>query len=184
METKIKIGWYAFEGGQFSSDPEAYPNLQGVVAWLNPNPDAPIGERGLILMPEATRDIWAEDAYKTGFGDENDGKANTQKIIAFASEHNVKYPAATWCHSYSNIGVKSGEGFLPAKNQLQAMIDKCEIINMALKRIGGVRLDGWIWSSSEYNDHFVWGINANHGTVDGLTKYSYYGYYVRCVIAF
>ena len=38
------VGWYAFQGGNFAPHPNAYPDLLGVVAWVNPNKKATILE--------------------------------------------------------------------------------------------------------------------------------------------
>ena len=70
LSSKIEVGWYAFEGDKFSPNPNAYPNLQGVVAWLNPDPNAPVGKRGLILTPDAMLKLWADKNCETGIGDE------------------------------------------------------------------------------------------------------------------
>ena len=183
---QIKVGWYAFEGGKFSSDPEAYPNLQGVVAWLNPDPNAPIGKRGLILMPDEVKLIWATDYYDTGIDDEEDGQANTRKLIAYSIAHGQKnrmrFRAAEWCYAYYNDGVKPGDGFLPAKNQLKRIVDNLDIVNPALEEIGGKILKHWIWSSSEYTGNSAWYVSASNGRVGSDVRDNYY--YVRCVIAF
>ena len=178
---QIEVGYYAFAGGKFSPDPNAYPNCQGVVAWLNPDPNAPIGKRGLILMPETVKTWWADKNCETGIGDEEDGKTNTRSLIAWGKKHGISFPAAEWCYRYSQNGVKPGDGFLPAKKQLERIIANRDIINPALEKIGAQILKGWIWASSEYSYNNAWGVYANGGV-----DYNYKGssFYVRCVIAF
>ena len=181
-ENEIKVGWYAFEGGKFSPDPNVYPNCQGVVAWLNPDPNAPIGQRGLILTPNAVKLELSEEYCKTRICDRTDGKSNTERLIAYGIEHGISFPAAEWCHSYSKNGVKSGEGFLPALNQLKRIVANRDIINSALEKIGGTRLAGFVWSSSEYNEDYAWEVEASNGYVSNSFKCG--GSYVRCVLAF
>ena len=179
--SQIVVGWYAFAGGKFSKDP-AYPNCQGVVAWINPNPNAPIGERGLIITPDEVTLEWVYEDCEAGICDEEDGQANTRKLIAYGKEHGISFPAAKWCYAYSKNAVTPGEGFLPAKNQLKRIVANRDIINSALKRIGGVILDGWIWSSSEESTNYAWGVSASYGGVGDLDKGL--SFYVRCVLAF
>ena len=183
LSSKIEVGYYAFAGGKFSPDPNAYPNCQGVVAWLNPDPNAPIGKRGLILMPDAMLKLWADKNCETGIDDEEDGQANTRSLIAYGKKHGISFPAAEWCYRYSQNGVKPGDGFLPAKKQLERIIANRDIINPALEKIGAQILKSWIWSSSEYSsNNYAWLVNANDGNVINYIKYYYYN--VRCVIAF
>ena len=153
-----------------------------MVAWINPNPNAPIGKRGLIITPDEVTLEWADKYYETGVCDEEDGHANTKGLIAYGKEHVISFPAAEWCYAYSKNGVKPGEGFLPAKNQLKRIVANRDIINSALKKIGGVILDGWIWSSSEESTNYAWGVSASYGGVGDLDKGL--SFYVRCVLAF
>ena len=182
-ENEIKVAWYAFEGRKFSPDPNAYPNCQGVVACLNPDPDAPIGQRGLILVPDEVQIEWADDYCEIGSDDYEDGKANTAKLIAFGKKNYSSFPAAEWCYSYSKNGVKPGEGFLPAKSQLRSIIAHQNTINPALEKIGGIILRGWIWSSTEHLSNGAWGMSVYRGRLDLDYKYNR-NRCVRCVIAF
>ena len=179
---QIEVGYYAFAGGKFSKDPNAYPNCQGVVAWLNPDPNAPIGKRGLILMPDAMLKLWADKNCETGIGDEEDGHANTKGLIAYGKEHGVSFPAAEWCYAYSKNGVKPGEGFLAAKKQLEWIVANCDAINSSLEKIGGKILKNWIWSSFESCYTGAWCVFADYGNVDW--DYKKLANTVRCVLAF
>ena len=181
MKTEIEVGWYAFAGGKFSSDPKAYPNLQGVVAWLNPDPNAPVGKRGLIITPDELLILWADKDCVTGICDNEDGQANTKGLIAYGKKHDIKFLAAEWCYAYSNNGVKPGDGFLPALNQLERIVANRDIINPALEKIDGKILNGWIWSSSEYSYNYAWYMSVD-GCVFGNSKINPFS--VRCVIAF
>lgn len=177
----ISVGWYVFEGGKCSPAPNAYPNLQGVVAWVNPDPNAPIGQRGLILMPDEVTLKWADEYCETVIRDEEDGQGNTKSLIAYGKEHGVCFPAAEWCSNYSKNGVKPGEGFLPATHQLERIFANKDVIDSALKKIGADTLVNWLLSSSDYGSSFVWGVNIDTSKV-GLAKMTAFS--VRCVIAF
>ena len=179
---KYKVGWFAFEGEKYSPNPKAYPNCQGVVSWVNPDKDAPVGKKALILLPETFCSNWGcwKMVDATSF---DDGRLNTQKILRYASEHKLNFPAAEWCYAYSKNGVKPGEAFLAAKKQLEWIVANCDVINSALEKIGGQILKGWIWSSSEYSSGYAWYVGADAGDVDWCSKDFNYCY-VRCVLAF
>ena len=181
--SEVKVGWYAFAGGKFSPDPDSYPNCQGVVGWVNPDKNAPQGQRGLIVTPDEVKKAWSDKHCETNIKDEYDGKGNTEKLIAYGKAHDISFPAAEWCAQYSKNGVKPGEGFMPASEQLKLIVANRKIVNPALQKIGGIILDGWIWSSSEYYNGGAWEVYANYGVVNYTTKL-YYGRYVRCVLAF
>ena len=181
--SEVKVGWYAFAGGKFSPDPDSYPNCQGVVGWVNPDKSAPKGQRGLIVTRDQREKQWSRKDCKTYVRDQHDGKANTEMLIAYGKAHGISFPAAEWCNTYCWNGVKAGEGFLPALTQLERIIANRGIVNPALERIDGVKLGGWIWSSSEYDSYGAWTVTATNGGVHGSNKTSNLGY-VRCVLAF
>ena len=178
----VKVGWYAFAGGKFSPAPDAYANCQGVVGWVNPDKSAPQGQRGLIITPDEVKKAWSDKGCKTNIKDEYDGKGNTEKLIAYGKKHKINFPAAEWCAQYSKNGIRPGEGFMPAEEQLKRIVANRELVNPSLQKIDGIILDGWIWSSSEYDYGYAWIVDASDGDVDYDGKV--YGYYVRCVLAF
>ena len=180
---EVKVGWYAFAGGKFSPNPDSYPNCQGVVGWVNPDKNAPQGQRGLIVTPDEVEKAWSDKDCETNIKDEYDGKGNTEKLIAYGKKYKINFPAAEWCAQYSKNGVKPGEGFMPALKQLERIVVNREIINPAMQKIDGVELGGWTWSSSEYAGTDAWLVFANDGDVNYGSKGTY-GTYVRCVLAF
>ena len=181
--SEVKVGWYAFAGGKFSPDPNAYANCQGVVGWVNSDKSAPQGQRGLIVTPDEVKKAWSDKHCKTNIKDKYDGKGNTKKLIAYGKAHGLSFPAAEWCVRYSKNGVKPGEGFMPDKEQLKRIVMNRKIINPALKRIDGDAISGLIWSSSEYSSRYAWLVHAGDGSVGYSSKSRYFGY-VRCVLAF
>ena len=180
--SEVKVGWYAFAGGKFSPVSDTYPNCQGVVGWVNPDKSAPQGQRGLIVTPDEVKKAWSDKDCETNIKDEYDGKGNTEKLIAYGKKHKINFPAAEWCAQYSKNGVRPGEGFMPASEQLKLIVANRKIVNPALQGIGGIILDGWYWSSSEYSYGTAWLVYAYDGSVYGNSKY--YNLYVRCVLAF
>ena len=178
----VKVGWYAFAGGKFSPVSDTYPNCQGVVGWVNPDKSAPQGQRGLIVTPDEVKKAWSDKDCETNIKDEYDGKGNTEKLIAYGKKHKINFPAAEWCAQYSKNGVRPGEGFMPSEEQLKRIVANRELVNPALQGIGGIILDGWIWSSSEYSSYGAWSVYAYDGGVGYSSKYDYD--YVRCVLAF
>ena len=181
--SEVKVGWYAFAGGKFSPDPDSYPNCQGVVGWVNPDKNAPQGQRGLIVTPDEVKKAWSDKHCETNIKDEYDGKGNTEKLIAYGKAHDISFPAAEWCAQYSKNGVKPGEGFMPASEQLKLIVANRKIVNPALQKIGGIILDGWIWSSSEGSNYTAWNVGASCGGVSYDGK-AWDTLYVRCVLAF
>ena len=179
---EVKVGWYAFAGGKFSPDPNAYANCQGVVGWVNPDKNALQGQRGLIVTSDEVEMMWSDSYCETNIKDEYDGKGNTEKLIAYGKAHDISFPAAEWCAQYSQNGVKPGEGFMPASEQLKRIVANREIVNPALQKINGVELSGWIWSSSEHDCNYARFVLAYNGYVDWGHKL--YNRYVRCVLAF
>lgn len=75
--------------------------------------------------------------------------------------------------------VKKG---IPSLAEWLAILANKEAVNKALKRAGGTPLEGWYWSSSEYDYGTAWGVGANVGDVGGYVKNGSNGY-VRCVLA-
>ncbi len=78
---------------------------------------------------------------------------------------------------------------LPTIAQWAAIGENLKDVNKALENSGGSPLDGWFWSSSEYNNYFAWIFCTGTGAVSGgLYGYGkdYYDsdYVVRPVLAF
>ena len=73
---------------------------------------------------------------------------------------------------------------MPASEQLKRIVANRKIVNPALQKIGGIILDGWIWSSSEYDYRYAWDAYADNGGVYWETSKNGIPYYVRCVLAF
>ncbi len=152
------------------------------MAWVNPNPDAPIGKRGLIVTLDMVRLSWADAYCETGIGNDEDGHNNTQKLLDYGKAHGINFPAAEWCANYSKNGIKPGEGFLPSKTQLLLMASNRYVIIFALKKVCESVFYDWLWSSSEAYKGYAWIVYSSEA---GVGRHNMTDkYYVRCVIAF
>ena len=172
---------YAFEGGKFSTDHKAYPNCQGVVGWINPDPNAPEGERIYVVLPEQQKLQYSTEYCYTGVTNLYDGRANTQKLIEYGRAHNVKFPAVEYAYNYCKNGVKQGEAFLPARKQLRLVVSNSVDIKESLKLIGGT-FEGWLWSSSEFDRYNAWDVSPFYNSVCNDGKRS--TYLVNCFISY
>lgn len=79
--------------------------------------------------------------------------------------------------SYFNV-----EGMiLPTIQMLSLIFLNKKYINSKIKELGGDILEGYFWSSTEYNSNLAWLLNLNNGY-----RYDYikdYSFYVRPVLA-
>ena len=113
-----------------------------------------------------------------------DGKKNTSIILAYCQSNGKSCPAVEYVNSYKTEGTLTGDWYLPALGELDAIYDKKDLLNMSLVKVGGVKLsDYYYWSSSEYSIDNVWGVGFSYGGVDNFDKYGG-NYYVRPVLAF
>ena len=74
---------------------------------------------------------------------------------------------------------------LPTKEEFALIIANVKEINQSLENNNGELLDGWYWSSSEYDSHTAW--TSRFSGDYGLTNYGYNkinSYEVRPVLAF
>jgi len=181
IRSQAKLFWYAFEGGTFSPDPNAYPNCQGVVGWINPDLNAPEGNKIYVVLPEQMCLPYSNKYCQTGADDLYDGRANTLKLIEYGKKHNVRFPAVEYAYNYTKNGVKQGEAFLPAREQSNLVAKNCEGVRNALNLIGGT-FEGWLWSSSERSDYTAWAVDTSDGYV--YSHHKDYNFLVSCLLAY
>ena len=171
---KVVPGWFAFAGGKFSPNPNAYRNCQGVVGWVSPNPHAPVGRRGLIVTPDKVKKVFTPNndgvAIDHDIRNPIDGKENTQNLIDYGRRHRIRFSAAEWCHSYSKNGVNPGEGFLPSLNQGLYVCSNWPIVSLSLEKLGkGLGELNQFWSSTETfhgQAYVVYGYESRGGGFD------------------
>ena len=146
----VHVGWYAFEGYHFAPNPDAFPNLQGVVAYIDMN--ASKGQRIAVLLPKmaySTR-YHAKDIL-LGASDKYDGLANS-KLIGVEVE------------GFEVVGIEKEKIFSPAIKQLELCGKNLDVINPAMLKIGGEPLYDFVWSSTEVNENSAWGIYFPNNT--------------------
>ncbi len=110
------------------------------------------------------------------------GKNNTKTIMTYCVANSKSCPAAEYASNFLTLGTQSGDWYLPALGELNAIYDNKVAINATMAKIGGTTLtENWHWSSSEFASGSAWrqyfgnGDAYNHGKAD-------YSYYVRPVI--
>ena len=182
IRSRTKLHWYAFEGKKFAPNHDAYPNCQGVVGWINPDPNAPEGDRVYIVLPEQIRLKYSQKYHITGAEDLYDGRANTKRLLEYGKQHNVEFPAAELAYNYRKNGVKQGEAFLPAREQLVRVCEHLEELRKSLKKING-KFAGWLWSSSEHGNNNAWLVSPSNGLMTYNRKSSCI-FYVSCFLAY
>ena len=181
IRRQTKLFWYAFEGGKFSPNHDAYPNCQGVVGWINPYPTARDGCKVYVVLPEQKQVPYASKHCYVGAISSDSGRGNTRKLIEYGKEYGVKFSAAEYAYNYTKNGVKEGEAFLPAQEQLKNVIYNCAGIRKALRLIGGT-FEGWLWSSSEEGTGYAWTVDSIGGDV--VEGYKSNALSVSCFLAY
>ena len=176
-----QIGGYAFINDIFAPYPTAYSGLLGIVSWLNPDANAKPGERGLILIPKKFTDKWANSYGRTGINHVYDGAANTDKLMVWSNLKKYVFYAAQMCNKYSSKGIEKGQAFLPAVEQLSAIVKNIKPIRAAMKELG-LDFGGKLLTSTEYTEHYAYTVDVETGEVSGISKIQNCDYYP--VIAF
>jgi len=80
IRSKVLLFDYAFEGGKFASTSDAYPNCLGIVGWINPDPNAPEGDRIYVLLLKTRYFSYVEGYYLTEVNYLSDGRDTLQFI--------------------------------------------------------------------------------------------------------
>ena len=158
INLEVYAGWYAFEGYRFAPNPDAFPNCQGVVTFVDKS--APKGQRIGVLLPKmqySTR--YHSKNTLLGAKDENDGLANS-KLIGVELE------------GFEVAGIEKENIFSPAIKQLELCGENIEAINSAMLKIGGEPLYDFVWSSTEVNDNYAWAIYFPQNKPIMMQKYN------------
>ena len=145
---QVEVGWFAFAGNKFSHRPDAYENCLGVVALLYEDTFSYVGKRGLILIPEQYKGPWSSIYTETFVRSTNNGFLNTMQLLKHAKSLNVPMPGIEWAASYSKNGVKAGQAFVPAIEQLNQIKSNQSKIDEAFQKIN-VSFNWNCWSSTE-----------------------------------
>ena len=145
------------------------------------------GQHGKIVSMDYTEAVWdsrvewSDDKCKYSNGtrtyadSENDGKANTDKIMARSDRD--YFPAFTWCRA------KGDSWYLPVISELKTIFRSKETINATLSKHGVPILgSGSHWSSTEEDEFCAWYVDMYYGFTNYYDKCNLY--YVRAVSAF
>lgn len=112
------------------------------------------------------------------------GKSNTKTIIDYCKANSKSCPAAEYAYSFTTVGTKAGDWYLPSLGELNAIYTNKTTLNSMLSRVGGTNLpDSYHWSSSESNSYGAWSQNLSSGSVGDSNK-AVNTSYVRPVLAF
>ena len=109
-----------------------------------------------------------------GASSHNDGKVNTDKVMARADSAN--YPAFKWCRA------KGQEWYMPSKEEIELLLQVRYKVNKTLRDKSMKELIGLYWSSTEKESNFAWLVYMDLGLTGKLTKNTFS--YVRAVSAF
>lgn len=71
---------------------------------------------------------------------------------------------------------------MPSLTELEKLFANKAAINASLNALGVALLEGWYWSSTEYNNYFAWILRMSDGFRGWFLKISN-GTYVRPVLA-
>ena len=71
---------------------------------------------------------------------------------------------------------------MPSLTELEKLFANKAAINASLNALGVALLEGWYWSSTEYDDYHAWRLRMSDGSRYDGTKYGY-NRYVRPVLA-
>jgi len=172
---KVLPGMYVYADGSISAELITGRQVKAVVGYVE-------GKTVYGICLKAKELPWSSDCLEVkAFRDMTDGKKATLRILESAKERGVKAEATQWCHDYAEDGVIQGEAFLPSLTELEKLFANKAAINASLKALGVVLLEGWYWSSTEYDNTNAWGFGMTGGLRYDGSKY-YNGYSVRVVI--
>ena len=158
IRTQANLYWYFFANGEFSEDANAYKGCLGVVGWINPNKNAPDGDKVYIVLRKQANKLFSlsDSQFKTS--DEYDGYGNTQLILQHSQKSKISFPAASCCNDALQLK-NLKRAFLPAKEQAIRLAKNSFGIRNALAKIGGT-FDGHIWTSSMFIPNNIWVVHT------------------------
>lgn len=166
-----KIGDYVYSDGVISSQLDKQKNVAGIVVLRNSQKNAPVGHRGLMMLPEKIRTALCERQVLLGGISLSNGWENTQIIAQAAAEKGIKVPAVDLCLQYHKNGINPGDAFSGAKEQVSRILHYADLINPSLEKIGVRRLFHCYVSSTEGNKEQVWYVKKSLEKYPRVTTY-------------
>lgn len=182
IKQELYVGYYVFASGVVSVKKDADSQISGIIVWSNPDTQAPVGSRALMITLEREKKAWTDQHVELGGTNDIDGRQNTIEILRRSAARGVEAPAARYCYEYNHNGVSAGEGFLPSKTQLLKVAINYDCINRSLMNIGAPALYGIYVSSTEAGPEREWEVRLENHSAHVYAK-SYCGDYVRCFVA-
>ena len=99
------------------------------------------------------------------------GKNNTRVVLEYCKANGKSCPAFEYVNSYKTEGTIAGDWYLPAFGELNAIYGNKDVLNIALGKIGGTKLEtNYYWSSSESSDYTAWRLDFDSGSVHSGNK--------------
>ncbi len=175
MPQKILPGMYIYADGLIYPEIIEGRQVMAVVGSVD-------GSDVLAVCLQEARLPWSSDWLEAKATQKmTGGKEATRKILEISRKKRQEAEAAQWCYDYAEDGVKQGEAFLPSLTELEKLFANKAAINASLKALGVVLLEGWYWSSTEYDNNYAREFYMGNG--DRYYDYKYYNNYsVRAVI--
>ena len=113
------------------------------------------------------------------------GKNNTRVVLEYCKANGYSCPAFEYVNSYKTEGTQAGDWYLPAMGELNAIYGNKDVLNIALGKIGGTKLNtNYYWSSSELSYSNAWYLWFSDGSVEDFHSKNDLDCYVRPVLAF
>ena len=173
-------GYYLYLNGTVSPEKGAdISPLIGVIGYVNPDPNAPIGKRAEVMSLMQQRVSWSEREVFFDVTNLFDSKENTHAIKEKADQIGIKVPAFSLCLDFSiENAVEAGEAYLLSREQMMKVAGNQKTINQALYAIGAPPFRGTHLTSSEYNKERAWQVDVDkHKSV--IYAKTYIGDYAR-----
>ena len=149
-------------------------NVEGVVYVLTS------GFHGGIVSLDETEAQWSTETITTKAIYQSNGPNNMNAIRAIAGWYE-KYPAFAWCETKNTNGVT--DWYLPARSELEIVLDNIYLINSGLTGHGGTTLKtSSYWSSTQSNSSNAYYYRNGSYTLSSAQKTT--SRYVRAVRAF
>ena len=99
------------------------------------------------------------------------GKNNTRLVLECCKANGKSCTAFEYVNSYKTAGTQAGDWYLPALGELNAIYGSKGVLDIALGKIKGTKLEASKYhSSSEGSYRDAWGLNFHNGYVEAYGK--------------
>lgn len=101
---------------------------------------------------------------------EHGGKEATKLILEASHVKFKRAEAAQWCFDYAEDGVRKGEAFLPSITELRKVDANFEVIDIALRGLGGTSFTKHYWGPGDVKNYWSSSLRDNHNDCLCLDK--------------